>query len=389
MASCRLGNLRLRVGRESSPWHTNGFHHSHSGGAHLVGLCMTLRIPATRGFLVASCIAVAIIVAALARPQRYQVEGLSMAPGLRPGDVVATGAFSAMDRFRRARRFDRWILTAPDGTPAIKRVVGLPGEAVSIADGDLSIDGRRVLMPLRILAETASIVTEGTAGLSVAQAELGRKEGPWQRAVSLTVVHDDEACAPGERRTLLPVHDVGLAAVIRLREPPLADAPIRVLLRIGTCVVPWRVHAAGIFAVVAGRLDGHCVGAGWSITDQAIRSHASRSCLPPRPPAEWQVALPWPTAAAHPEEADNETTELALGITAAGEPLSRDHGEAMIQHLVMWRGMLHRPAADRVMEWQLGPDALFVLGDFPSASRDSRHWGPLERRSLQSRVLHP
>jgi type IV secretory pathway protease TraF len=37
-------------------------------------------------------------------------------------------------------------------------------------------------------------------------------------------------------------------------------------------------------------------------------------------------------------------------------------------------------------EWRLGPDEFFVLGDFPSASRDSRHWGPLGRRDCENRA---
>jgi type IV secretory pathway protease TraF len=56
----------------------------------------------------------------------------------------------------------------------------------------------------------------------------------------------------------------------------------------------------------------------------------------------------------------------------------------MIELIVVWRDILHRTAADGVPEWRLGPDAYFVLGDFPSGSRDSRHWGPLKRSSLRS-----
>ena len=83
--------------------------------------------------------------AVLLPPARYEVDGVSMAPGLLPGDVVTTGFLPATDRFRRPQRGERWLLTAPDGTRAIKRVVGLPGETVSIRDGDLAIGGRTVL----------------------------------------------------------------------------------------------------------------------------------------------------------------------------------------------------------------------------------------------------
>ena len=96
----------------------------------------------------------------LASPGRYEVDGLSMAPGLRPGDVVTTGWFSSLDQLRQPRRHECWILTSPDGSPAIKRVVGFPGETVSIRGGDLTISGQTVLTPPSLLAELASAVPE-------------------------------------------------------------------------------------------------------------------------------------------------------------------------------------------------------------------------------------
>jgi signal peptidase I len=94
----------------------------------------------------------AAVVAAAARPIVYEVEGVSMAPGLVPGDRVTSGPFPLFDRLRRPARFDRWVLATADGAVAIKRVVGLPGERVSIVAGDLAIDGAAVLKPPRLLA---------------------------------------------------------------------------------------------------------------------------------------------------------------------------------------------------------------------------------------------
>jgi type IV secretory pathway protease TraF len=39
-----------------------------------------------------------------------------------------------------------------------------------------------------------------------------------------------------------------------------------------------------------------------------------------------------------------------------------------------------------VAEWRLGTGSFLVLGDFPTASRDSRHWGPLAREALRHRL---
>jgi len=37
-------------------------------------------------------------------------------------------------------------------------------------------------------------------------------------------------------------------------------------------------------------------------------------------------------------------------------------------------------------EWQLGPTEYFVLGDFTTASSDSRDWGPVPAENLESVV---
>ena len=334
---------------------------------------------------VATCVAASVVVilcglAVLAPPSRYEVDGLSMAPGLLPGDVVTTGWLPSLDRLRQPRRHERWILTSPDGSPAIKRVVGLPGETVSIRDGDLAIGGQTVLKPPPLLAELASAVNEATIVAASADAADGR----WQRTVSLSTVLDDAAFAPDERRMLFAVRDVGLAAVIHLPESPADHAAVRVLARVGRFVVPWRLKASGRYAVVAGRLDGHVVGAAWPIADADGRQERARFCLPSPAPVAWDVVRPWPDDVTI--DADDTPPSLGLGLTSAGSPMSCGAADAMIERIVVWRDILHRPAADGMVEWRLGHDAFFVLGDFPSGSRDSRHWGPLGRSVFGSRA---
>jgi len=330
---------------------------------------------------VAACVvAVLCGLAVLAPPARYEVDGLSMAPGLRAGDVVTTGWFPSVDRLRRPQRHERWILTSPDGSPAIKRVVGLPGETISIRGGDLTIAGQTVLTPPSLLAELASAVPEATIVAASDEAVGGR----WQRTVSLPSVLDDAAFAPTERRMLFPVRDVGLAAVVCLPELPADRAAVRVLARVGGFVVPWRLKASGRYAVVAGRLDGHVVGAAWPIADADGRQEHARFCLPPLAPVAWDVVRPWPDDVTI--DADDTPPSLGLGLTSAGSPMSCGDADALIEQMAVWRDILHRPAADGVVEWRLGSHAFFVLGDFPSGSRDSRHWGPLGRRVFCNRA---
>ena len=308
--------------------------------------------------------------AVLARPLHYEVDGLSMGPGLLPGDIVTTGLFPAADRLRRPRRFDRWILAAADGSPAIKRVVGLPGEAVSILEGDLAIDGRPLLTPPQILAETASAVPEA---VPVPPRDT-RESAAGQRTFTLPIVLDDAAFAPEERRVLLPVRDVGLAATIHVSQPPSGSTSARVIVCVGDRLVPWRFQAAGRYAVVAGRLDGHLVGVAWPIATDHHWPAGSRSCLPRQPPASWDLATLWPDNAER--TTDSMPTSLELRVTAT----------AVIQSVIIWRDILRRPAADGITQWQLGPDTFFVLGDFPAGSRDSRHWGPLSRDQLRMKA---
>jgi len=335
--------------------------------------------------VIVAAVTVAIVccVSVFAPPKRYGVDGLSMAPGLLPNDLVETGWFPSRDRLRQPRRHERWILALPDGTSAIKRVAGLPGETVSIRDGDLAVDGTTVLTPPDVLAEMASPVPEATI-CSTNDADADRR---WHRTVSMLSVLDDAAFAPSERRLLMPVRDVGLTAVIRVPTTPSAKEPLHVRVGVGGFVIPWRLMASGRYAVVAGRLDGHVVGVAWPIADDNDSNERRRSCLPSRPPGVWDVARPWLPSTADADDTEDPQPRLSLGMTAARVPVDRGAADAMIERVAVWRDILHRPAADGVMEWRLGPDAFLVLGDFPSGSRDSRHWGPLGRDAFLHRAV--
>lgn len=69
------------------------------------------------------------------------VDGKSMCPTLNGGDVVqAKVSFVKM-------RGDVVILTDDSGREAIKRIVGLPGEVVTIYEGEVYINGQRLFEP--------------------------------------------------------------------------------------------------------------------------------------------------------------------------------------------------------------------------------------------------
>lgn len=70
----------------------------------------------------------------------YRVAGNDMAPTLHPGQIVVMRvAFGANEEPQRG---DIVIFINDDGNNWIKRVIGLPGERIAIADGVVRIDGR-------------------------------------------------------------------------------------------------------------------------------------------------------------------------------------------------------------------------------------------------------
>lgn len=305
-------------------------------------------------------------------PRRFIVDGPSMSPALRPGDIVTTGLLPLRDRLTAPRRFDRWVLASADGTPVIKRIVGLPQETVAVVAGDLVIDGRPLLKGPRLLAAMGSRVAADPASGPPPAAAAG-----WEWSQAAGEVLDEPPEATVGSLLLMPVRDVGLAAIVRVAgRPAAAGLPVRA--RVATRVVIWRLQEAGRYALVAGRLDGHLVAAAWRLpTDGAA---GGRSCLPAGPPAAWPTAVPWTDAL----PGDTAAT-LAIGLGAAAAPAA----DAFLERAWRWRDVLLRPAPDGQGSWQLPADTVFALGDFPLGSRDSRHWGPLPIGSLRWRINGP
>jgi signal peptidase I len=296
-----------------------------------------------------------------ATPRRYRVEGISMGPGLLPGDVLRTDWFPTIADRAPPSRFDRRLVMLPDGSTGVKRVVGLPGETIEIGDGDLRVAGRVVGKNPAELATMGSLVTIETAD------QTGMPE---RFALSARLIRDTASFEPSETtRLLLPVHDAGLAAVVNVRNPGGA-----ITARVGPLMVRWRVRAHSRVAVVGGRLDGRAVAVAWPLPAGAEQATVGRSCLPVGAPVTWDVARAWPPGS---------DEEFAPAVDLVVERRSGD-GEpsGVIEAVTGWRDILYRPAANGRNQWPLGADEAFLLGDFPSGSRDSRHAGPLPLTAL-------
>ena len=321
-----------------------------------------------RGRLIVGAVAAVLAVAALAGlPVRYVVEGVSMAPGLVAGEVVRSGWFPAGDRWRRPRRFERWAVVATDGT-AIKRVAALPGERLVIRDGDVEIDGRTVLKRPRLLAEIGLAVAPGEPHTGA-----GRRDAELWAAVPREVL-DDSGVERTRSHVLLPVRDVGVAAILQVNEVP-AEGFVRVRVQVGSRLVPWRLTAPGRHAIVAGRLDGHLVAAAWQPTVRSEPDDRVHSCLPAGAPAAWQVADAWSA------DGDDPPMSPRLAIRCAAPPHA-----VVLERATLWRDVCYRPGANGTLTWSLGPEECFVLGDHPAASIDSRQWGPVPLTRLRHRL---
>ncbi len=92
--------------------------------------------------------------------EAYKIPTESMSPNLlgdsephRPGDRVLVEKWSAL--LSGPKRFEVWVFRPPldRSINFVKRVAGLPGETITIKDGDLYVDGKVARKPPRILED--------------------------------------------------------------------------------------------------------------------------------------------------------------------------------------------------------------------------------------------
>lgn len=77
----------------------------------------------------------------------YSVPTGSMVPAISPGDSVRVELGS---QDTKPRRHEVWAFAMPaaaSGTVAVKRVIGLPGETVAVANGQVLVDGKPLAEP--------------------------------------------------------------------------------------------------------------------------------------------------------------------------------------------------------------------------------------------------
>jgi signal peptidase I len=142
--------------------------------------------------------------------QPFQVKQSSMEHTLEPNQYVLVDKLTP--RFGGYHRGDIVVFTPPDtfasedGTPFIKRVVGLPGETVDVRDGDVYVDGQR-------LDESYLFEGQGTP------ASTGREE--WTVPAGDVFVMGDHREASADSRVFGPVSESAIIGRAWLRYWPL------------------------------------------------------------------------------------------------------------------------------------------------------------------------
>lgn len=321
------------------------------------------------------------------RDTTSRVAGMSMAPGLIAGDQICWEPIGT----KLPDRLGRVICRLPGEGVAVKRLIGFGGERICCRSGDLSIDGVRAAKSPRQLAELATAVVAGPeywkpaspqwqrvgehwtaaggAADAVAWLSLGPAGGDGWSPGDQGIFYDDSPWLEAERRRLEVVRDVGLTAVIDVYRASSSTSEL--VLQVGPQAARLRLCGGGRLACVAGLLDGRFVVAAWPLPGGAedLQLQADRllgmgrRLFPTGLPAQWQQTVP--------VAVDVRPVPIRIGVR------TRDRSARFtLSRLLVWRDVHWLPHGTRLC-WDVPAGHVFLLGDCPAASRDSRQWGAL------------
>jgi signal peptidase I len=141
------------------------------------------------------------------------VDGESMCPTLNPGDVV-----QARVSYVKARG-DVVIITDDSGSDAVKRIVGLPGEVVTIYGGEVYVNGRRLLEPY---------LDQG--GCTFKNNQKNEPAAVWRLAADEYFVLGDNRYGSGDSRHYGPIRRSEIHGVVDLPENAPGPAFLEIML---------------------------------------------------------------------------------------------------------------------------------------------------------------
>jgi signal peptidase I len=365
----------------------------------------------------------------------YQVDGADSNRALRKavcpncftaGNELSRYAVARGDRLlvnkaafvlRDPRRWDVVALRHPEhpSIVLVKRIVGLPGEQITLAHGDVFVNGAIASKPLAILRQMATTVYDGQADHATGHARWrGAHPTHWQTMTGgWSCLIDAGTTRPDEIDWLVYHHERMLGGGVR--EPAAISSivgynqprPVLKSYDVAELLLSFRIDAFG-----AGQLWLRVGDAGNpNVVLEPARGRVGVGLL--GGPIEW-TNLPgtWPRFGGWKVElavADQQMVLAVDGEVVLSHPLEESQASAFttpastksasttpvaigaanltvgLAELVLSRDVYYEPArGSERSEYQLGPDEYLVLGDNSPVSSDSRMWHAAARvdRSL-------
>ncbi len=341
----------------------------------------------------------------------YHVTSHSMEPTIRGATPGEWGGPSGGERVlvlyergRTPKRFDL-VVVEQEGqlTPAVKRVVGLPGESVRLVEGDVYVNGRvlgfkQPRPPPVILFDSTSddspahfhssgeaILAGRTwrmaAGAAPASATWSHRITDGYRTAGGHVIPGrvevgdlwialglSWSAAPGELVVELTEHADRFVARLRFDGSHKAEIFLERFIAEASLVQDPSIEAPGAFQLLAqGELDarpGEKLELTFSNVDNALSLNVN---------GQLQCSKDYSANTAIQGAPDPAYRHLARRVR-----ISVPQGSLVLQRVRIGRDLHFTPrgrfAADGALV--LGPDEVFLLGDNSSESVDGRDWGP-------------
>lgn len=347
--------------------------------------------------------------------REYPVRSGSMEPAIHGAEKEGEYVLVAFGTPARHERFDLVVVEVegrPD--PLVKRVVGLPGEAVEIREGDLYIDGA-LLGPEVPRPEPVLVFDDRVQELERWFQMGSTASNPWTRegeAWSLDArsvprganggmmflrreLDDGYLTRDGEEVAgTTKVHDAILSCEIALDESPAvvrlglhekgdnfevvlepgADGSLGARLLRRRAEHPLELLASTNLRYERGRWHALCFS---NVDDHLAFSFDGRRALE----ASYPGNVPHPTEL---EQQPIRWQSYGHRVSLGGEA-----GRARFRSVRIRRDLHYTPLGEQAVRapLQLAPDEIFLLGDNSSRSVDGRSWGPSRLDSIVGRPL--